>query len=249
MPVETWKKLLPILLFIPAMTRGLEPRLFVSVGDALSNTGGQAVITAADNPLLAVIGMTADGCSPEFGTPEVTSGSIVWRGRSLATFAPCEDEPWLRQARLAPLPAGTYLVSVNLDNRSYASLTLVVKPSSTQPVFSFGSGRFTVGITFKHPATGAPTPAVMVPFSPVAATYWFFDPNNPEATVKILDGRPVNGHFWVFLSSMTTLDLTVHVSWCATVEGGPCTSKDYHSTPGKNLDVVDVTTFTGEAAP
>ncbi len=251
MPAQTWRKLLAALLFIPAVAAGAEvPRLIVSAPyQPQANTVGSAVVTASDGLMLTVVGTTDDGCNPDFLAPEVNPGRIVWRGASILTFAPCNDEPWLRQVHLDPLPAGTYQVSVTLDDHPYAALTLVVNPPSHQVMLFPGNGVFTVGLTFKDPVTGAPTPAAAVPLSFEGASFWFFDPNNLEATVKILDGRPVNGHFWVFLSSMTTLDLTVHVSWCPSVNGVPCTVKDYHSTPGKNLDVVDVTTFTGVAVP
>lgn len=37
------------------------------------------------------------------------------------------------------------------------------------------------------------------------ASFWFFRPSNVELTVKVLDGRPVNGHYWVFYGSLTNV--------------------------------------------
>ena len=42
-------------------------------------------------------------------------------------------------------------------------------------------------------------------------TFWFFDPDNAEVFVKVLDGRGLNGHFWVFYGSLTDRDFTVRV--------------------------------------
>jgi hypothetical protein len=40
---------------------------------------------------------------------------------------------------------------------------------------------------------------------------WFFRPDNVELLVKVLDGRGVNGHFWVFYASLTDLEYTLRV--------------------------------------
>ncbi|MEM8934578.1 MAG: hypothetical protein AAGE94_25515, partial [Acidobacteriota bacterium] len=44
-----------------------------------------------------------------------------------------------------------------------------------------------------------------------SGSFWFFDRQNPELTIKILDGRVINGHFWVFYGSLThvAFDLTI----------------------------------------
>lgn len=41
--------------------------------------------------------------------------------------------------------------------------------------------------------------------------FYFFNPENVEVAMKVLDGGPVNGHFWVFYASLTNVefDLTV----------------------------------------
>ncbi len=33
--------------------------------------------------------------------------------------------------------------------------------------------------------------------------FWFFDDDNWEMLVKVLDGCGTNGHFWVFLAAAT----------------------------------------------
>jgi uncharacterized protein DUF4331 len=42
--------------------------------------------------------------------------------------------------------------------------------------------------------------------------FWFFSPDNVEVTVKVLDGRAINGHFWVFYGSMTNVEFTLTVT-------------------------------------
>ena len=42
--------------------------------------------------------------------------------------------------------------------------------------------------------------------------FWFFDPTNLELAVKILDGRSVNGKYWVFFGSLTNVEFTLTVT-------------------------------------
>lgn len=41
--------------------------------------------------------------------------------------------------------------------------------------------------------------------------FWFFSPDNVEQTVKVIDGCSLNGHWWVFVSSGTTVENRVVV--------------------------------------
>ena len=53
------------------------------------------------------------------------------------------------------------------------------------------------------------------------------NPSNPEVFVKILDGRGITSHFWVFSGALTNFETTCPVS--ATIKlprTGHCHSKD-----------------------
>lgn len=41
--------------------------------------------------------------------------------------------------------------------------------------------------------------------------FWFFDPTNLELVVKVLDGRSVNGRFWVFAGALSNVEYTITV--------------------------------------
>ena len=41
---------------------------------------------------------------------------------------------------------------------------------------------------------------------------WFFTPDKAELTVKLLDGCDVNGRWWAFLSSSSTVEYEVTVA-------------------------------------
>jgi hypothetical protein len=245
MRARIWGKTLAAL-FLPAVVGGAElPRLTVFTPFPGQAAGSDpVVITASDAPLVTIVGTTADGCSPFF-SPQVTPGRILLRGMSIQTLVPCKDEAWVRHLQLEPLPPGDYDIAVTLDEKPYASLRLKVTAPSAQVLLRPGEGVFYVSIAFEHPFTGKLVSAAPQTLSRQGAVFWFFNPTNPEVTIKILDGRLVNGHFWVFLASMTTIEFTARVEWCAGDDFGPCREKTYHSLPGQNLDVTDLTFFTG----
>ncbi|MEO1083896.1 MAG: hypothetical protein AAFY88_06615 [Acidobacteriota bacterium] len=41
--------------------------------------------------------------------------------------------------------------------------------------------------------------------------FWFFDPDNIELVVKVLDGRAFNGQYWVFFASLTNQEFSLSV--------------------------------------
>ena len=57
--------------------------------------------------------------------------------------------------------------------------------------------------------------------------FWFFDPSNVELTGKVLNGCGLNNKYWVFLSGLTNVEVTVTVT--DTQRG---VSKPYHSQQG-----------------
>jgi len=42
--------------------------------------------------------------------------------------------------------------------------------------------------------------------------FWFFDPTNVELVVKVIDGRPVNGSWWVFYGALSNVEYTITVT-------------------------------------
>ena len=57
--------------------------------------------------------------------------------------------------------------------------------------------------------------------------FWFFDRNNWEVLVKVLDGCALNGHVWVFGASTTDLGYSIRVTDTVTE-----TVKEYRNEPG-----------------
>jgi len=49
-----------------------------------------------------------------------------------------------------------------------------------------------------------------------SGSFWFFSSDTPEVVVKVLDGTPVNGKYWVFFGSLTDQTYQVEVTDTAT---------------------------------
>jgi hypothetical protein len=99
-------------------------------------------------------------------------------------------------------------------------------------------GRFRVEIQFTDPRNGQASSGTPVPITGDTGAFWFFDPSNLELVIKVLDGRAVNGHFWVFYGALSDVAYTITVT--DTVTGS---SRTYHNTQGHLASRSDVTAF------
>lgn len=71
-------------------------------------------------------------------------------------------------------------------------------------------GRFAVTVEFQTPF-GFGGPGIPRPVTDHTGAFWFFDPDNLELMVRVVDTRAQNGHFGVFFGSVVnvTFDLAV----------------------------------------
>lgn len=68
--------------------------------------------------------------------------------------------------------------------------------------------------------------AIQVAISDESGLFWFFNPANVELVVKVLDGRVLNGKYWVFYGGLSDVEYWVTVR--DTVDGS---SRTYHNPP------------------
>ncbi|MGE5413815.1 MAG: WD40/YVTN/BNR-like repeat-containing protein, partial [Syntrophomonadaceae bacterium] len=68
--------------------------------------------------------------------------------------------------------------------------------------------------------------------------FWFFSSANVELIVKVLDGRAINGHFWVFYGALSNVQYTLTVT---DTETGA--SKPYANPQGTLASVADTAAF------
>jgi photosystem II stability/assembly factor-like uncharacterized protein len=108
------------------------------------------------------------------------------------------------------------------------------------PLF-FGGGRFTASIVWTDflGQTGSGQAAVWTDDS---GFFWFFDPNNVEVMVKLLDARSYNGHYWVFVGSLSNVEftLTLRDEFTGAV-------RTYHNPLGSFASFGDLGAFVGES--
>lgn len=51
-----------------------------------------------------------------------------------------------------------------------------------------------------------------VPLTGDTGTFWFFEPSNVEVLLKVLDGRGLNDHFWVFFGALSSVEYSLTVT-------------------------------------
>lgn len=73
-------------------------------------------------------------------------------------------------------------------------------------------GRFRVRVDWRNPFDGGSGTGHAVQGTRDAGSFWFFDPDNKEIEIKVLDGRPINGHFWVFAAGLSNIFYEITVT-------------------------------------
>lgn len=97
-----------------------------------------------------------------------------------------------------------------------APVTTVVPADGNLPTFDgrfveLLNGRFRVSITWEDFAGGSGQ-AKSVPLgSTDSALFWFFQPANFEALVKMVDGCAFNNRYWVYVSATTNVGFTLRI--------------------------------------
>jgi ELWxxDGT repeat protein len=51
-----------------------------------------------------------------------------------------------------------------------------------------------------------------IPLTGDTGTFWFFSPSNVEVLLKVLDGRGLNDHFWVFYGALSSVEYSLTVT-------------------------------------
>jgi len=73
--------------------------------------------------------------------------------------------------------------------------------------------------------------------------FWFFNASNVEVVLKVLDGRGVNGHFWVFYGALSNVEYALTVTDTATGA-----VRRYENPPGRLASVADTEAFDPSSA-
>ena len=85
---------------------------------------------------------------------------------------------------------------------------------------------------------GTSGPGQTVLLTSDTGAFWFFSSANIELVVKVVDGRLVNGKFWVFYGALSDVEYTVTVT--DTLTGAV---KTYPNPQGRIASMADVNAF------
>jgi photosystem II stability/assembly factor-like uncharacterized protein len=129
------------------------------------------------------------------------------------------------------LYAGTYDGAFRLD----------LDTSSCVPdgvTLCLNDSRFQVRASFQVSPDGPAVEARPIALTHDTGSFWFFEPANVELVVKVLDGRPVNGKFWVFVGGLSSVQYTIEVT---DTESGAVWTHDH--APGDLESFADTAAF------
>jgi ELWxxDGT repeat protein len=98
------------------------------------------------------------------------------------------------------------------------------------------NGRFAVEARWKN--TGQTGDGHAVTLTGDTGTFWFFQESNVEVVLKVLDGRPANGKFWVFYGALSDVEYTLTVTDTQTG-----VMKTYTNPKGRLASVADTGAF------
>jgi hypothetical protein len=73
-------------------------------------------------------------------------------------------------------------------------------------------GRFAVKVAWQVPAQEKSGLGLAVPLTSDSGYFWFFNANNIEVVVKVLNGCSAGGHYWVFAGGLTNVEVTLMVT-------------------------------------
>lgn len=162
-----------------------------------------------------IVRMTPDGSMMEFALP--THGS-----RPTELVAAPDGNIWFSEA-------GTDQVG---------RLTIPPFCSAQPSVLCLTGGRFQASVSWFFSSAGSSGTGQAVPLAGSTGAFWFFSSDNLELVVKVIDGRPVNGKFWVFVGGMTSGQWVLEIR--DTVTGR---IRTYQNVEGNLLSLSDTDAF------
>ena len=189
---------------------------------ALSDLGYEIVVTdtltGVDSRYENLPGVVASRADTRaLPSPPAPPGNLTGPGRAAGT-AP-DALPGPADGAAGPVAAADGAVAAadgavaagGVPARALTGSGSQLPPPCAAGVLCLHGERFEVSIDWHDPRSGATGTATGVPLTDRSAYFWFFRPGNAEVVLKILDGRAVNGFFWVFFGGLTDLEYTVFV--------------------------------------
>lgn len=116
------------------------------------------------------------------------------------------------EPRITAITAGSTATS---DQPAAATNTLPA--AATNTAVQVRGGRFEIRVLWED-GSGQNGEGFGRAMTGDTAAFNFFSPTNTELVIKVLDGRPINGHYWVFYGALSNVGYTIFVKDLATGE-------------------------------
>jgi hypothetical protein len=105
--------------------------------------------------------------------------------------------------------SGSVLVGASVERVFLSSGLSCTASGST---LCLAGGRFAVSVSWTASNIGQTGQGQSMPLTSDSGAFWFFQPSNIELVIKVLDGRAVNGRFWVFYGALSNVGYTINVT-------------------------------------
>jgi hypothetical protein len=245
-------------MYTPSLRSLLRRRALLASLAVLLATGGSL---AAQTPILIspALPTTSDTvhmvveatCLDAFAPPTVAGNTITLK---VGPPIPAGECPVPHDYPLGTLAAGSYTVrQVDFSGDLLAASVFQVNAPATTLNMIGGGFQATLSWHDAGIAGSGNHAAGAVQVSDKSGYFWFFDPASTEVSLKVLDGTAVNGAYWVFVASSTTVpfDLTITqvLANCGPPTTVACSSKDYAATAGTNQNFIDLSAFRPPTSP
>lgn len=162
--------------------------------------------------------------------------AYAWSGRS----ATLDGQPLATRTGLVP-NAGFGEHRLLVDGAQVGGARLVPASCTNGALLCLADDRFRLDVQWKSGGESGAGQALALTRD--TGAFWFFDQENLELVVKVVDGRALNGRFWVFFGALTDREYTLKVTDTRTGR-----VKTYRNPPGRIASVADTGAFPDAAA-
>lgn len=197
-------------------------RLFAADGTPLSGdlrvsskpTAGRfgASLSTADGSrfVIAWTGGEADVYFREFRADGTPVGDEVKASEGVAREVGEDTFPFVAMSKSGVIALAWSAASYDLDSTAVGARKYFRGCAADAPRLKLGGGRFEV-CTLWTSFAGARGAGVPLQITDDTGGFWFFDADNLEVVVKILDGCAVNDRFWLYAAGLTDVEVTLGV--------------------------------------